>query len=260
MWNRRQFAAVLALSSAAAVRAQAAGRLTIAAASDLRFALDEALLPFRTAQRGATIDVVYGASGKLATQLRNGAPFDVFMSADIAFAREVHDAGLAIDVPRVYAIGRLAAWSTDAELGRLPLPALVRDARVKRFAIANPEHAPYGQRAMQVLRSQGLEADVKPKLVLGDNVSQAATFIDSGAAQAGLISHSIVLAPALAGKGAWTLIPQPWHAPLEQAFVVARRAADNALAAAFVRHLEAQPTRELLQRYGFARPDQSYRN
>ncbi len=225
--------------------------LRIAAASDLRFALDEALLPFRVAHPGAIIEAIYGASGRLATQLRNGAPFDVFMSADIAFAREVHDAGLAVDVPRAYAIGRLAAWSANAELGRLPLVALVRDPRVTRFAIANPEHAPYGQRAMQALQSQGLEADVKPKLVLGDNVSQAATFIDSGAAQAGLIAHSLLLSPALAGKGAWTLIPQAWHAPLEQALVITRRAADNPLAAAFLKHLDAPATRALLQRYGF---------
>lgn len=254
VWSRRRVVGALALCGAGAAHAQPSGRLTIAAASDLRFALDEALLPWRAAQRGATIDVVYGASGKLATQLRNGAPFDVFLSADIAFARELHEAGLATGAPRVYAIGRLAAWSTDAELGRLPLAALVRNARVKRFAIANPEHAPYGQRALQVLRSQGLEADARPKLVFGDNVAQAAAFIDSGAAQAGLIAHSLMLSPALAGKGAWTLIPQEWHAPLEQALVIARRAADNPLAAAFVRHLEAPSTRELLQRHGFALP------
>jgi molybdate transport system substrate-binding protein len=254
MCRRRHVVGVWVLCGAGLVRAQAARRLTIAAASDLRFALDEALLPFRAAQRGATIDVIYGASGKLATQLRNGAPFDVFMSADIAYAREVHDAGLASGVPRVYAIGRLAAWSINAELGRLPLAALVRDARVTRFAIANPEHAPYGQRAMQALRSQGLEADVKPKLVLGDNVAQAAAFIDSGAAQAGLVAHSLVLSPALAGKGAWTLIPEAWHAPLEQALVITRRAAGNPLAAEFVRHLESTPTRQLLRRHGFAEP------
>jgi molybdate transport system substrate-binding protein len=251
--RRRHVVAALAACAAGAARAQPAG-LTIAAASDLRFALDEALTPFRAARAGMRIDIVYGSSGKLATQLRNGAPFDVFLSADIAYAQDVHDAGLAAGAPRVYAIGRLAAWSTNAELGRLPLAALVRDPRVVRFAIANPEHAPYGQRAMQALRSQGLEADVKPKLVLGDNVAQAATFIDSGAAQAGLVAHSLVLSPALAGKGASTLIPEAWHAPLEQAFVVTRRAADNPLAAEFVRHLQAPSTRELLQRHGFTAP------
>lgn len=260
MCKRRHVVSLLALcSSTTAVRAQPARRLTIAAASDLRFALDEALLPFRAAQRGATVDVIYGSSGKLATQLRNGAPFDVFLSADIAFAREVHDAGLTTGAPRVYAIGRLVAWSRNAQLGRLPLASLVRDARVERFAIANPEHAPYGQRAMQALQSQGLQTDAQPKLVLGDNVSQAATFIDSGAAQAGLIAHSLVLSPALVGKGAWTLIPQAWHVALEQALVITRRAAAEPLAAAFVLHLEAPPTRELLRRYGFALPEQARR-
>lgn len=254
MCKRRHVVSLLALCSTAAVRAQPARRLTVAAASDLRFALDEALLPFRAAHRGATVEVIYGSSGKLATQLRNGAPFDVFMSADIAFAREVQDAGLAAGAPRVYAIGRLVAWSRNADLGRLALTALVRDARVKRFAIANPEHAPYGQRAMQALQSQGLQADAQPKLVLGDNVSQAATFIDSGAAQAGLVAHSLVLSPALIGKGAWTLIPQAWHAPLEQALVITRRAVADPLAAAFVHHLEAPPTRELLRRRGFELP------
>lgn len=238
------------LCGASLARAQTPS-LRIAAASDLRFALDEALKPFRATQRGAAIDVIYGASGKLATQLRHGAPFDVFLSADIDFARELHEGGFTTGPPRVYAIGRLAAWSANGELGRLPLDELVRDRRVKRFAIANPEHAPYGQRAMQALRSQALETEAKPKLVLGDNVAQAATFIDSGAAQAGLIAHSLVLSPALAGKGAWTLIPQTWHAPLEQAFVISRRAAGNALATAFVAHLEAPSTRELLRRHGF---------
>ncbi len=256
MGARRRIVCALALCSAGIAGAQnpRAGRLTVAAASDLRFALDEALLPFRAAHPGATIEVIYGASGKLATQLRNGAPFDVFLSADIAFARDLQQAGFTIGAPQVYALGRLAAWSTDAELGRLPLDALVRDARVRRFAIANPEHAPYGQRAMQALRSQGLEADAKPKLVLGDNVAQAAAFIDSGAAQAGLVAHSLVLSPALAGKGASTLIPEAWHAPLEQALVVSRHAADEPLAAAFVQHLQAPPTRALLQRHGFALP------
>jgi molybdate transport system substrate-binding protein len=247
--------AVLAALALAGARAQAAGRLTIAAASDLRFALDDALVAFRAAHPGTTIDAIYGSSGKLATQVRNGAPFDVFLSADIAFAKDLHDAGLSAGAPRLYAIGRLAAWSADPALGRLPLDALVRDPRVKRLAIANPEHAPYGRRAMEALRSRGLEDAARPKLVLGDNVSQAATFVQTGAAQAGLIAHAIVLAPALAGKGAWTLIPDAWHTPLEQALVVTRRGGGNPLAAAFVQHLEAPATRALLKRHGFSLPD-----
>ena len=245
---------LVALAASAGARAQQPGRLTIAAAADLRFALDEALAPLRAAQPGATIDVVYGSSGKLTTQIRNGAPFDVFLSADIAFARQLHDTGLTTAAPRLYAIGRLAAWSASAELGRLPLDVLVRDARGQRFAIANPEHAPYGTRAMEVLRARGLELDVKPKLVLGDNVSQAAVFIETGAAQAGLVAHSLLLAPALAGKFALTLMPPAWHSPLEQALVLTRRAAAHPLAAAFVQHIEQPASRALLRRYGFGLP------
>jgi molybdate transport system substrate-binding protein len=248
----RRTAVVAFAIAAAQARAEGARSLTIAAASDLRFALDEVLAPLRAAYPKAAIEVVYGASGKLATQIRNGAPFDVFLSADIAFANDLHAAGLGTAPPQVYAIGRLAAWSTDAELGRLPLDALVNDARVKRFAIANPQHAPYGRRAMEALRTRGLEDAIKPKLVLGDNVAQAATFVETGAAQAGLVAHALVLAPALAGKGAWTLVPAQWHSPLEQAMVVIRRAASNPLAAAFAQHMQSAPVRERLKQHGFA--------
>lgn len=254
--RRRLVVAAIASSANLSSWAQAGAerRLTVAAAADLRFALDEALRPFRAAQAGAAIEVVYGASGKLATQIRNGAPFDVFLSADVAFAAQLQQAGLTTGAPRRYAIGRLASWSLDPQLGRLALDALVRDLRVKRFAIANPEHAPYGMRALEALRARGLEAVVRPKLVLGDNVAQAATFVETGAAQAGLVAHSLLLSPPLTGKGAWALVPEAWHSPLEQAFVVTRRAADNPLAAAFVQHLEAAATRALLKRYGFELP------
>jgi molybdate transport system substrate-binding protein len=249
--RRRLLLAAVALPS---LGGASAAELTIAAASDLRYALDEALVSFRAAHPDAKVEVVYGASGKLATQVRNGAPFDVFLSADLAFAQALHDEGHAAGAPRVYAIGRLAAWSTDAALGRLPLAMLIRDPRVRRFAIANPAHAPYGRRAFEALRHLGVEALAQPKLVLGDNVAQAATFIDSGAAQAGLIAHSLLLSPALVGKGASTLVPEAWHSRLEQALVITRRGAGNALAAAFVGHLEAPAARALMARHGFSLP------
>lgn len=240
----------LALTMAPA-RAQPA-TLTIAAASDMRFALDELLQSFRAARPGVQVDVVYGASGKLSTQVRNGAPFDIFFSADRAFAQALHADGFTAGAPRLYAIGRLVAWSADATLGRLSLDELVRHPAVKRFAIANPDHAPYGQRAVEALRTRGLYGAVERKLVLGDNVSQAAQFVQTGAAQAGIVAHSLVLAPGLAGQGAWTLLPAAWHTPLEQAFVVTKRAATSALAADFVRHLELPASQALLQRHGFA--------
>ena len=238
----------LALASAHAQPAT----LTIAAASDLRFALDELLLSFRATRPGVRVDVVYGSSGKLSTQVRNGAPFDIFFSADRAYAQELEVAGFTAGAPKLYATGRLVAWSADAVLGRLSLDDLVRHPSVKRFAIANPDHAPYGQRAVEVLRNRGLYDAVAPRLVLGDNINQAAQFVQTGAAQAGIVAYSLVLSPALAGQGAWTLLPQAWHTPLEQAFVVTKRAAALPLAADFVRHLDLPASQALLQRYGFA--------
>lgn len=238
----------LALASAHAQPAT----LTIAAASDLRFALDELLQSFRATRPGVRVDVVYGSSGKLSTQVRNGAPFDIFFSADRAYAQELEVAGFTAGAPRLYATGRLVAWSADAVLGRLSLDDLVRHPSVKRFAIANPDHAPYGQRAVEVLRNRGLYDAVAPRLVLGDNINQAAQFVQTGAAQAGIVAYSLVLSPALAGQGAWTLLPQAWHTPLEQAFVVTKRAAALSLAADFVRHLDLPASQALLQRYGFA--------
>lgn len=232
--------------------AQADPTLTIAAASDLRFALDELVQRFRTARAGAQVDVVYGSSGKLSTQVRNGAPFDIFFSADRVYAEALQAAGLAAGPPQMYAIGRLVAWSADATLGRLTLDELVRHPAVKRFAIANPEHAPYGQRALEVLRRRGLYDAVRHKLVLGDNVSQAAQFVQTGAAQAGIVAYSLVLSPGLAEQGAWTLLPDAWHSPLEQAFVVTKRAAASPLAAAFVQHLALPASQALLQRHGFS--------
>ena len=251
----RRRALITALSLAAAPRAFAQpAALTIAAASDLRFALDEVVQPWRAANAGARIELIYGASGKLTTQIRNGAPFDVFLSADRSFAEDLHKDGLSAGAPRLYAVGHLVAWSTDAALGRLPLAELVRHPQVRRFAIANPELAPYGRRAMEALRSQGLAEVVQPKLVLGENIAQAAQFVESGAAQAGLVALSLVLAPALQGKGAYTPVPESWHSVLEQAMVVTRRAADNRLAHAFVAYLESPAARASLRRYGFALP------
>jgi molybdate transport system substrate-binding protein len=232
--------------------AQPGPNLIVAAASDLRFVMDAVLEPFRAAHRGSRVEVVYGSSGKLATQIRQGAPFDLFLSADLAFAQGLHDSGLTAGPPRVYAIGRLVLWSTDPRLVRLGLAEVIRHPALKRLAIAHPEHAPYGQRAMEVLRSQGLLDAVRGRLVLGDNVSQAAQFVQTGAGQAGIVAASLVMAPALAGQGVWTLLPQGWHSPLEQAWVLTRRAASSPLAAALISHLQAPESVALMQRHGFA--------
>jgi molybdate transport system substrate-binding protein len=241
-------------------RDRATRQLTVAAAADLRFALDELLQALRAAQPDLRIEVIYGSSGKIATQIRHGAPFDVFLSADVAYARDLHTLGLAAGPPRLYAVGRLATWSLQPALGRLALDDLVRHPDVRKLAIANPEHAPYGQRAVEALRARGVYDEARPKLVLGENVAQAAQFVDTGAAQAGIVAYSLVLAPALASKGAWTLLPQDWHQRLDQGLVVLRRAAANPAAAAFVKHMESPSGREVLRRYGFVMPVEAARS
>ena len=252
--RRRVWLSTLLALVAAAARAREAAPLTLAAASDLRFALDEVVHSFREARPAARVRVVYGSSGKLGTQVQNGAPFDIFFSADLAYAQQLQAAQQTAGAPRLYALGRLVLWSTDAALGRLTLDEAVRHPAVRRFAIANPEHAPYGQRAMQALRARGLLDAAGPKLVLGDNVSQAAQFVQTGAAQAGIVAYSLVLSPALAGQGAWSLLPQEWHVPLQQAYVVTRHGASSALVHEFLRHLEQPASQAVLRRFGFALP------
>lgn len=249
--RRRLFGLLgLAMLGAPAIAARTAD-LTVAAASDLRHALDEVLAPFRAAHPGRGIDVIYGASGKLATQIRHGAPFDVFLSADIAFPRALVDDGFAVGPVRRYGVGRLVLWSRDAALAATPLAELPRVAALRKFAIANPRHAPYGQRAAEALRHAGAWDALQGKLVLGENVAQTAQFVDSGAADAGLIALSIALAPGLAGRGHWTLVPADAHAPLEQGHVITTRGAAQPLAAAFVAHLDTPAAQALMRRYGF---------
>jgi molybdate transport system substrate-binding protein len=240
--------------AAAHARAQALAPLTVAAASDLRFALDELLRGFRATRPTARVDVVFGSSGKLSAQIQNGAPFDVFFSADLAYAQQLQRLKLVHGEIQPYAVGQLALWSLDAELGQLSLDEVVRHRRVKRFAIANPEHAPYGQRALEALRHRGLLEVAQNKLVLGDNVAQAAQFVQTGAAQAGLVSPALLLSPTLLGLGAWSRLPQAWHSPLVQALVVLRRAAQSALAAELLAHLQTPAVQALWQRYGFSLP------
>ncbi len=230
-----------------------AGVLTVAAASDLRYALDELLQALRSQTPGIRVDVVYGSSGKLSTQLLNGAPFDLFFSADHAYAQAVFASGRATHAPVVYATGRLATASRDPALAGLSLRELVRHGAVKRFALANPTHAPYGQRAREALQHQGLWNELQPRLVLGDNVTQAAQFIDSGAAQAGIVAVSLVLAPAVQGRLHWRAVPEGWHSPLRQAWVLMKTAstASQQRAGQLLALLQSPSGQALMQRHGF---------
>jgi len=244
---------VLTILAAISPGSLAAEKLMIAAASDLKFCLDEIVTSFRQTHAGTDIDVIYGSSGNFKTQIEQGAPYDLYFSADIAFPRELAKAGLASSEVQPYAIGRLVLWSLTLDASALHLSDLAR-ADISKIAIANPQHAPYGKRAEEALRASGTWEKVEPKLVLGENIAQTAQFVQSGNAQVGIIALSLVLSPELAGKGSYSLVPDSLHQPLEQGFVITQRASSNALAKKFADYIGQPATRQLMARYGFALP------
>lgn len=243
---------LLMLVTACATAAEA-GSITVAAASDLQFAMREIVAGFRAAHPGDSVDIIYGSSGKFSAQIANGAPFDLFFSADIAYPLALEKQGLTSGSAKAYATGRIVLFSLQPELGRLSLQELPT-AAIRKFAFANPDHAPYGKRAQEALQHAGVWTAMQPKLVRGENIAQTVQFIDSGAADAGIVALSLVLAPGMQGRGAWTLIPDTWHAPLEQGYVITRRASGNPLAEAFAAWIDSDAARAVMRRYGFVLP------
>jgi molybdate transport system substrate-binding protein len=236
--------------------AQAADSITIAAAADLKFAMDEIVAAFRKQQPADRIEVIYGSSGKFHAQIQQGAPFDLYFSADIAFARSLEEAGLAAGPTRPYAQGRIVLWSNSRDASRMSLEDLL-DPAIDRIAIANPRHAPYGKRAEEALRSVGLWDKLRNKLVMGENIAQTAQFVQSGNAQVGIIALALALNPVLAEAGGYSLIDEQLHEPLEQGFIVTRRAEHNALAAKFADFISGAQARSIMSHYGFVLPDES---
>jgi molybdate transport system substrate-binding protein len=228
--------------------------LTVAAASDLRQAMDALVVAFRAERPDIAVQPIYGSSGKFSAQIENGAPFDLYFSADEAYPERLHALGHAASPPRRYGLGRLVLWEPGAD-GPPPTLAALAEARYRRIAIANPAHAPYGVRAVEALQAAGLHARVERRLVFGENVSQAAQFVASGAADAGIVAYALVLGAGLGRPGRWTLVDDALHAPLWQAFMVTARAADDPRAHAFAGFVEGEAGRAVLARYGFALPE-----
>ena len=229
---------------------------TIAAASDLKFAVEEIAAKFSD-DTGREVSLVFGSSGNFYRQIMQGAPFQMFLSADQDFVFKLAEAGKTLDRGVLYAIGRIVLivphGSSLRPDGRLEdLAAALADGRVKKFAIANPAHAPYGQRAEEVLQRAGLWAQIEDKLVIGEDVSQATQFATSGSAEGGIIAYSLALAPALAKLGNFALIPEAWHTPLKQRMVLLKGA--EATAQIFYRYLQQPAARKIMQKYGFALP------
>ncbi len=246
---------LMLLSCLLAFRTATAQEIRVAAAADLKFALDELDTQFEK-QTGKKIDISYGSSGNFFAQIENGAPFDVLLSADIEYPRKLESAGLAEPGTFCeYAVGRIVIWMPgDArpDLARLGWKALLEPS-VERIAIANPEHAPYGRAAVTALRGAGIYEQVRAKLVYGENIAQAAQFVASGNAQAGILALSLAASPPMRNGKRWR-IPANMHAPIEQGAVILKSAKDKEGARAFLAFLKSDAGRVILESYGFTLP------
>ncbi len=250
----------LAASGAAALASALAGAeppqraLAVAAAANLKLAMDELKRAFEARRPGIEVTVATGASGAFVAQIRNGAPFDLFFSADREYPQKLVEEGLG-GPEVVYAVGKLVVWTpkgSPIDVGRVGLRALA-DPAVKKIAIANPAVAPYGRAALAALEAEGILAAVKDRLVLGESVSQAAQFAQSGAADAALVPSSLTLSPELAGGNVHPVPPRSYP-PLEQSAVVLKGARDPALAKAFLDFVTGQAGRQILLRHGYGLP------
>ena len=251
MTRRVAAASMLAFGTARAMGQRPATSIRVAAASDLKFALDELARSYRQ-QTGQSVQVNLGSSGQFAQQIRHGLPVDLYLSADESYVFGLADAGLTQGKGVVYALGRIALIvprpsPVALEPGLASLRAALPGMRA--FAIANPAHAPYGQAAQQALERLGLWPQARSKLVLGENVAQATQYVTSGAAQAGITALSLALAPEVASLARSVVLPAELHAPMRQRMVLLRAA--SAQAAGFYSFLQGETARATLQRHGF---------
>ena len=231
-----------------------AQEITVAAAADMSAALPELVAAY-TKKTGQSVKLSFGASGNLTNQIRNGAPFDVFFSADEEYPQQLIAEGLAVkDTLYRYAVGRLVLWvpgDSALDLSKLGMNALL-DPSVKKISIANPATAPYGRAAAAALRHFGIYDQVSSRLVLGENVSQAAQFVESGNAQAGLIALSHALAPAMKDKGRYWPVPLDAYPTLNQAAVVLSKSKQQDAGRKFLDFLRSPEATSLLASYGFS--------
>jgi molybdate transport system substrate-binding protein len=229
--------------------------LSVAAASDLQFALKDVAARFQK-ETGNRVQITFGSSGNFFAQIQNGAPFDLFFSADVDYPRKLEAAGSTEpETLYEYATGKIVLWTrADSGVDLKDGLRVLLDPRVHKIAIANAEHAPYGRAAVAALQHENLYEQVKEKLVLGENISQAAQFADSGNADVGVIALSLALAPAMKERGRYVEVPADFYPQLRQACVVLKNSPRKSLAQAFVSFLRRAEIVELMHSYGFSQP------
>ncbi len=250
-----------------------AKEITVAAASDLNLALKEIAQRYE-AKTGTRVKLTFGSSGNFLTAIQNGAPYDAYFSADLDYPRQLEAAGLTEPGTLYeYAVGRLVLWApTNSPLNLSEGLKLLADARVRKIAIANPKHAPYGRAAVAAMRAAGVYSTAEPKLVLGENISQTFQFVQTGNADAGLVALSLVAHPSKSGpgggpdsskssqggapemEGKYWLVPQQMYPAIRQAAVVLKSSRQKDAAKKFLEYVKSDQAREILAEYGFAKP------
>ena len=234
----------------------AAGEITIAAASDLNFAIKEFVAEYEKTT-GTHVRLSLGSSGNFYAQIQNGAPFDLYFSADIGYPRKLEEAGLTVPGSLYrYAVGRIVLWTGTAS--RIDVSKgleVLRDPAIKKVAIANPKHAPYGRAAVAAMQHFNVYEQAKDKLILGENISQAAQFIESGACEIGIVALSLALAPAMKAGGTYWEIPAETYPPLQQGAVILKSSKQQESAKQFLELMKGVQGQEIMKRYGFTLPN-----
>lgn len=229
-----------------------AGSLTVVAAASLRFAMEDMAKEFERTHPGSKIEIVFSSSGKAYAQITNGAPFDIFFSADLDYPERLHSEGHTLDQVKQYAVGRLVLWQRRG--GPVDLSkgiAGLDNPAVQRLAIANPELAPYGAAAKEALIKQGLWEKLTPRMVMGENISQTSHFAASGAAQAGLTAYALALSDDMQRIGEFVLVDESMHTPMPLGFVILKNAQGNPLADKFGTFVLSPEGKMVLSKYGF---------
>lgn len=226
------------------------GKLTIATAANVHFAMQELVEEF-TNETGIEADIIHGSSGKLLAQIMEGAPYDVFVSADMKYPNTLYEAGKAEGKPKVYAYGNLVLWTVNG--GIIPSLEILASNSIRHIAMANSKTAPYGIATEQLLKHYDIYEQVKEKLVFGESIGQANQFINSGAAEIGFTAMSVVMSPKLKTKGKWILLDSSTYTPIAQGVVVIKKEDNNTeQAQTFYQFLFSKKAQTILKKYGYS--------
>ncbi|HTB52162.1 MAG TPA: molybdate ABC transporter substrate-binding protein [Ferruginibacter sp.] len=243
---------LLLITGLASVTKAQATSITIAAAADLKPAMDSIIEAYKLQDPTADIQVTYGSSGKFFEQISNDAPFDIFFSADIDYPNKLKDKNFTISDIKTYGYGQLVLWSKKIDPNIKKMNSLL-DTNIVKIAIANPAHAPYGARAVESLKFYNLYDKLQSKFVLGENISQTAQFVTTGAADIGLVALSLALSPNMQKEGGkYYIIPDNSHSPLQQAYVILKHAQGNATAVKFYTFISSATAINIFTKYGFS--------